>query len=109
MRGAPQRGLAKLISRMSRRTSRGTLGLPARLRDFHRHKMRKPARCQRTIVSGRTMATEPRTDGANRYSQTRIRRSNMLRAGRLGAFPTQHVQLLPKRDYLRLECAPRPE
>src|SRR3954469_6603683 len=86
MRGAPQRGLAKLISRMSRRTSRGTLGLPARLRDFHRHKMRKPARCQRTIVSGPTMATEPRTDGANRYSQTRIRRSNMLRAGRLGAF-----------------------
>ena len=38
MRGAPQSGLARLISRISRRISGGTLGLPARRRDFQRQK-----------------------------------------------------------------------
>ena len=34
MRGAPQSGLARLISRISRRISGATLGLPAHRRDF---------------------------------------------------------------------------
>jgi hypothetical protein len=38
MRGAPQSGLARLISRISRRTSNETCGLPARRRDFQRQK-----------------------------------------------------------------------
>jgi len=38
MRGAPQSGLARLISRISRRTSNDTCGLPARRRDFQRQK-----------------------------------------------------------------------
>src|SRR3954464_6198389 len=42
MRGAPQSGLARLIFRISRRISGGTLGLPARRRDFQRQKERKP-------------------------------------------------------------------
>ena len=57
MRGAPQRGFARLISRISCRTSRGTLGLPGRRRDFQRQKLRNPARCHRIIVSGRTIVT----------------------------------------------------
>ena len=52
MRGAPQSGLARLISRISRRISGGTLGLPARRRDFQRQKERKPVRCHRITVSG---------------------------------------------------------
>ena len=84
MRGAPQKGFARLISRISCRTSRGTLGLPGRGRDFQRQKVRNPARCHRTIVSGRTIVTASRTVGASRYSNTKIRRSNALRAGRLG-------------------------
>jgi len=60
-------GLARLISRISRRISGATLGLPARRRDFQRQNERKPARCQRTIVSGRTIVTAFRMDGASRY------------------------------------------
>ena len=36
------------------------------------------------IVSGRTIVTASRTVGASRYSNTKIRRLNDLRAGRLG-------------------------
>jgi hypothetical protein len=85
MRGAPQKGFAKLISRISCRTSRATLSLPGRRRDFQRQKERNPARCHRRIVSGRTIVTAPRTVGASRYSKTRIKRSKDVRAGRLGA------------------------
>jgi hypothetical protein len=84
MRGAPQKGFARLISRISCRTSRVTLGLPGRRRDFQRQKVRNPARCHRTIVSGRTIVTASRTVGASRYSNIKISRSNTLRAGRLG-------------------------
>ena len=64
MRGAPQSGLARLISRISRRISGGTLGLPARRRDFQRQKERKPARCHRTTVSGSTIVRASRIRGA---------------------------------------------
>src|SRR3954453_1707827 len=37
MRGAPQKGFARLISRISCRTSRGTFGLPTPLRAFQHH------------------------------------------------------------------------
>src|SRR6478672_10183960 len=83
MRGAPQRGFAMLISRISCRTSRGTLGLPGRRRDFQRQKLRNPARCHRIIVSGRTIVIASRTVGASRYSNMKIKRSNDLRAVRL--------------------------
>src|SRR3954451_2503699 len=45
--GAPQSGLARLISRISRRISGATLALRACGRDFQRQKERNPARCQR--------------------------------------------------------------
>src|SRR5438093_1405625 len=43
-----------------------TFGLPTRLRDRQRQYARKPARCQRTIVSGLTIAIAPRTEGNQR-------------------------------------------
>ena len=60
-------------------------GLPARRRDFQRQNERKPARCQRTIVSGRTIVTAFRMDGASRYSRMKTRRSDILRTGRFVA------------------------
>ena len=48
MRGAPQRGLSRLIRRISSRVSTATLGRPLRRRDFHPWKRRKPLRCQPT-------------------------------------------------------------
>ena len=75
MRGAPQNGLARLISRISRRISSGTLGLPPRRLDFQRQKDRNPARCQRTTVSGRTMASASKVPGARRYNPTNNSRS----------------------------------
>jgi hypothetical protein len=56
-----------------------------RRRDFQRQKPRNPARCHRTIVSGRTIVTASRMVGASRYSNTKIKRSKDVRAGRLGA------------------------
>src|SRR6478672_6365533 len=61
------------------------LGPAGRRRDFQRQKVRNPARCHRTIVSGRTIVTASRTVGASRYSNTKIKRSKDVRAGRLGA------------------------
>jgi len=56
--GAPQRGLALAILRISRLTSGETSSfLGVRQRDFQRQKRRKPARCQRTTVSGLTMTS----------------------------------------------------
>src|SRR3954452_25095634 len=62
-------------------THLGPAGSPSRLQ---RQKVRNPARCHRTIVSGRTIVTASRTVGVSRYSNIKIRRSNALRAGRLG-------------------------
>jgi hypothetical protein len=53
---APQSGFARLISPMSVRNSAETFGLPTRLRDRQRQYARNPARCQRMIVSGLTIA-----------------------------------------------------
>src|SRR6202045_2255411 len=84
MRGAPQSAFARLISPMSVRSSAETFGLPTRLRDRQRQNARNPARCQRMMVSGRTIATTSRTDGNQRQSQTNRKRSVLLRCGRFG-------------------------
>ena len=84
MRGAPQSGLARLISRISRRISGVTLGLPARRLDFQRQKERKPARCHRITVSGPTIVMASRIRGAIRYKQTKIIRLKLLKTGRRG-------------------------
>src|SRR3954465_6325706 len=83
-RGAPQSGLARLISRISRRISGATLGLPACRRDFQRQKERNPARCQRITVSGSTIVSASKIRGAIRYKQTKIIRSKLLKTGRRG-------------------------
>ena len=62
-RSAP-RGLARLISRISRRISAWTLGLPLRDCDFQRQNKRKPARCQRMTASRSTIAKALRMRGA---------------------------------------------
>jgi hypothetical protein len=54
--GAPQPTLASAIRRMSCLTSAETSSFAGvRERDFHFQNGRKPARCQRTMVSGLTM------------------------------------------------------
>jgi hypothetical protein len=57
IRRAPHSGLAMLISRISLRISSGTVGRPPRPLDFQHQYDRKPARCQRTMVSGFTIAS----------------------------------------------------
>ena len=104
---APER-IGELISRISCRTSRATLGLPGRRRNFQRPKVRNPARCQRTIVSGRTIVTASRTVGASRYSnQDKAIEGCEGRA--LGCAATQYIQLVAKRYYLSFERTPRSE
>jgi hypothetical protein len=64
MRGAPHRGFATLISRMSWRISSGVLGRPPRGLDFQRHQARNPARCHLMMVSGLRIFTASNTSGA---------------------------------------------
>src|SRR5712671_136911 len=66
IRGAPQSGLAMLMSRISLRISCGTVGRPPRAFDFQRQYNRKPARCHLTTVSGLTIASASRTPGRSR-------------------------------------------
>src|SRR5258708_13612 len=75
MRGAPNGGFWALTGRISARSPPPILGRPQRERDSHRQYRRKPARCQRTRVSGRTIVMALRTDGNHRYSVTKNKRS----------------------------------
>src|SRR6202163_3278063 len=74
-----------LISRISRRISSGTVGRPPRGRDFQRQYDLNPARCQRTMVSGFTIANASRALGNNRYRPTNINRSIALKESFFGA------------------------
>ena len=85
IRGAPQSGLARLISRIRSLISFETLGLPPRGRDFERHNARKPMRCQRTSVSDWTICIALRTSGKKRYINARISRSLRRKVSCLGA------------------------
>jgi hypothetical protein len=69
------RGLARLMSRINRRISSSTFGLPPRRLDFQRQNDRNPARCQRITVSGRTMASASTMPGMRRYNPTNTNRS----------------------------------
>jgi hypothetical protein len=54
-----------LMSRISLRISGGTVGRPPRGRDFQRQYDLNPARCQRTMVSGLTIANASQILGNN--------------------------------------------
>src|SRR6266851_7583926 len=56
----PQRGLARLIFRISLRTSGDTHGRPSRWRLFQFQYSRKPLRCQTRTVSGLTRSSAER-------------------------------------------------
>jgi len=79
MRGAPQRGLARLIFRIRLRTSGDTDGRPSRWRLFQFRYSRKPFLCQVTTVSGLTMSNADCQSFHNRESQTHRTRSAQLR------------------------------
>src|SRR6476646_4255888 len=75
-RGAPQSGFAKLIFRISFRTSKligGLPGSPCRL--FHLQYQRKPLRYQAITVSGFTRSSTERPFDQKRESQTQNSRS----------------------------------
>ena len=65
-----QCGFAWLISPMSVRSSGETFSLPTRLRDRQRQFARNPARCQRMMVSGLTIAIAPRAEGNQAEQKT---------------------------------------
>src|SRR4051812_49999804 len=84
IRGAPHNGLARLISRISRRMSNDTVGRPQRRRDFQRQYDLKPARCQRITVSGRTIASASYILGNSRQIHPNISLSIEMKGGLLG-------------------------
>src|SRR6266404_6083152 len=83
MRGAPQRGFASAMVRTSFATSEPTDGRPIRpLRDFQVQNARKPCRCQRITVSGRTTWSASRHPAQRRESHTQKARSRPPNRGR---------------------------
>src|SRR5262249_52775542 len=84
--GAPQSGLARLMSRISVLKSAGSFGRPPGDFDFNRQYKRKPARCQRITVSGLTIAKVLSKFGAKLYSPANISRSILPKVDRLGDF-----------------------
>jgi hypothetical protein len=86
MRGAPQRGLASAMVRTSWAISELTDGRPVRpRRDLQVQKARKPCRCQRITVSGRTNwgpSRHPSQWLESHIQKTRSRRRNCGRFDR---------------------------
>src|SRR5947208_15325386 len=78
MRGAPHSGFSALIRRISERRFAAICGRPPKEQDFQRKYRRKPARCQRTRVSGRIIVMALRTDGNHRYNMTKNKRSPLV-------------------------------
>ena len=64
-----------LICRINARSPTSICGRPPRDRDLERQYRQKPARCQRTNVSGRMIVRTCRIDGNQRYSWTKNQRS----------------------------------
>src|SRR5258707_15776804 len=103
MRGAPQSGLARPLSRINLRISGGILGPPPRRLDCQRQNSRNPARCQRTTVSGRTMdsastiarneAIQPNEDQSVKTAENKS----------LPVSAPQHIDLLPENQDFRLK------
>ena len=95
MRGAPQRGFACAIVRISERTSAGTVGRPMRRRLFQAHQSRKPRRCQAMTVSGLTITSAVCHPAQMRESSAQSQRSDFASRNRRGRLRLQHLELVP--------------
>jgi hypothetical protein len=100
VRGAPQSIFSILIRRISARRPASMRGRPPRFRDFQRQYRRKPARCQRTSVSGWMIVT-----GNQRYSWMKNSPIAIRELDATAHLALQHAQLLPERGILRLKSA----
>jgi hypothetical protein len=76
---APQSWFSVQICLISARNSISIRGRPPREFDFQRQKWRKPARCQYTSVSGRTIVTASRINRNHRYIWMKNQRSLFVR------------------------------
>jgi hypothetical protein len=94
-----------LISWIRLRMSGDTVGRPPRRLDFRRQYALKPARCQRMIVSGLTIANASlgkQSIEANKYQPIKNTKGLPSRGG-----TPQNVDLLPKHPDLCLQCCSR--
>ena len=104
-RGAPQRGLALLIFRISSRISGATPGRPGlRRRLFQVQYRLNPQRCQRTTVSGFTMTRTPSQSVQILRNSTQNPRSTFESRGRFTE-RREDGKLLPKSDILESQLA----
>ena len=84
-----QCGFAWLISPMSVRCSGETFSLPTGLRDRQRQYTRNPARCQRMMVSGLTIAIAPRAEG----NQAKQKTIGIVEVPSFRCPPAKHIDL----------------
>src|SRR5215510_13248673 len=99
MRGAPQVGFSAVIRKISFRTSVDSFFLPTCFLAFEikLQYSRKPARCQRTTVSGLTSTRacfQALQKRQSEYPEDFVKRSHPGS----GMFALQHTQLLPESE-----------
>src|SRR5215469_1527362 len=97
MRGAPQVGFSAIIRKISSRTSVDSFFLPTGFLAFEikLQYSRKPARCQRTTVSGLTSTRDCFQAPQKRRANTQKILSTASHPGS-GMLALQHGQLLPE-------------
>ncbi len=103
MRGAPQVGFSATMREIKSRSSlvKGFLPPTRRVRESHAQYNRKPARCQRTTVSGLTTISDFFQPDHRLFSATQ---NNLSRAeSRARPLRMQSQQLLPKGEVLQNE------
>jgi hypothetical protein len=98
-----------LMRRIRARRSASICGRPPTDRDFQRQYLRKPERCQRTRVSGRTTVMALITDGNQRYNWMKNKRSLFVIVDATAHLSLQHNQLTSKNSVLCLKPALRLE
>ena len=104
IRGAPQRGFARLIFRIRSRISNDTAGRPSGCRLFQVQYNRKPFRCQAITVSGFTMIKADCQPLQSRESQTQQTRSQaFIRTRRPRILALEDDELMAQGDNLSLK------
>src|SRR5438309_703586 len=86
--------LSRSLMRYRGAWSHGTAGLPTRLRDRRRQYARKPARCQRMIVSGLTIAIALRT-GKPAIEPNKQKTIGIVEVRSFRRPSAKHIDLLP--------------
>src|SRR4029077_5226144 len=103
IRGAPQSGLARLTSRMSRRISSGVCGRPLRGPDLLRQYAPKPARCQPITGLRLDDLQSIEHSRGQMIEHGKHQAVNVSKGHSVGRFSSQNIELVSKQEDFGLQ------